>query len=382
MKSISRITRKFFYTLLFLVPTSVFSEASDYNMRVGVTEVSEEIFDLHMLIMWICVWIGVVVFGIMFWSLWKYRKSSGAIAAKFDDHYWLEIGWTVAATVILIGMAIPSTSVMIKAYDDTEGDINIMVTGYQWKWQYTYLEEGVSFFSNLATSQEEIDNALPKGEFYLSEVDEPLVIPINKRIRFLITGNDVIHSWWVPDFAVKQDAVPGFINTAWTNVPKPGIYRGACTELCGLKHAFMPVVVRAVEQEEYEAWIIEKIALAEAEKLLTEKVWTKAELIERGQGVYLKNCVACHQANGQGLPPVFPSLEGSQIVMRDKARNIEILMEGVQGAAMQAFSKQLSEVDIASVITYTRDSWSNGKNGDGEIVVPKDIVDYKNRAKL
>ncbi len=382
MKSISRITRKFFYTLLFLVPTSVFSEASDYNMPVGVTEVSKEIFDLHMLIMWICVWIGVVVFGIMFWSLWKYRKSSGAIAAKFDDHYWLEIAWTIAATVILVGMAIPSTSVMIKAYDDTEGDINIMVTGYQWKWQYTYLEDGVSFFSNLSTSQEEIDNAIPKGEFYLSEVDEPLVIPINKRIRFLITGNDVIHSWWVPDFAVKQDAVPGFINTAWTNVPKPGIYRGACTELCGLKHAFMPVVVRAVEQEEYEAWIVEKIALAEAEKLLTEKIWTKAELVERGQGVYLKNCVACHQANGQGLPPVFPSLEGSQIVMRDKARNIEILMEGVQGAAMQAFSKQLSEVDIASVITYTRDSWSNGKNGDGEIVVPMDIVDYKNRAKL
>ena len=382
MKSISRITRKFFYTLLFLVPALVFSEASDYNMPVGVTEVSKEIFDLHMLIMWICVWIGVVVFGIMFWSLWKYRKSSGAIAAKFDDHYWLEIAWTIAATVILVGMAIPSTSVMIKAYDDTEGDINIMVTGYQWKWQYKYLEDGVSFFSNLATSQEEIDNALPKGEFYLSEVDEPLVIPINKRIRFLITGNDVIHSWWVPDFAVKQDAVPGFINTAWTNVPKPGIYRGACTELCGLKHAFMPVVVRAVEQEEYEAWIVEKIALAEAEKLLTEKIWTKAELVERGQGVYLKNCVACHQANGQGLPPVFPSLEGSQIVMRDKARNIEILMEGVQGAAMQAFSKQLSEVDIASVITYTRDSWSNGKNGDGEIVVPKDIVDYKNRAKL
>ena len=382
MKSISRITMKFFYTLLFLVPTSVFSEASDYNMPVGVTEVSKEIFDLHMLIMWICVWIGVVVFGIMFWSLWKYRKSSGAIAAKFDDHYWLEIAWTIAATVILVGMAIPSTSVMIKAYDDTEGDINIMVTGYQWKWQYKYLEDGVSFFSNLATSQEEIDNALPKGEFYLSEVDEPLVIPINKRIRFLITGNDGIHSWWVPDFAVKQDAVPGFINTAWTNVPKPGIYRGACTELCGLKHAFMPVVVRAVEQEEYEAWIVEKIALAEAEKLLTEKIWTKAELVERGQGVYLKNCVACHQANGQGLPPVFPSLEGSQIVMRDKARNIEILMEGVQGAAMQAFSKQLSEVDIASVITYTRDSWSNGKNGDGEIVVPKDIVDYKNRAKL
>jgi len=382
MKSISRVTRKFIYALLFLAPTSVFSEASDYNMPVGVTEVSKEIFDLHMLIMWICVWIGVVVFGIMFYSLFKYRKSTGAKASKIDDHFWLEITWTVVATVILVGMAIPSTAVMIKAYDDREGDINIMVTGYQWKWQYKYLEDDISFFSNLSTPQEQIDNAIPKGEFYLSEVDEPLVIPINKRIRFLITGNDVIHSWWVPDFAVKQDAVPGFINTAWTNVPKPGIYRGACTELCGIKHAFMPVVVRAVEQEEYDAWVVEKIALAEAEKLLNEKVWSKAELVERGEGVYLKNCVACHQTNGQGLPPVFPALVGSEIVMRDKTRNIEILMEGVRGAAMQSFANQLSEVDMASVITYTRQSWSNGKNGDGEIIIPQEIVDYKNKVDL
>ena len=324
----------------------------------------------------------MVVFGIMFYSLFKYRKSAGAKASKIDDHFWLEITWTVAATLILVGMAIPSTTVMIKAYDDREGDINIMVTGYQWKWQYKYLEDDISFFSNLSTSQEQIDNDIPKGEFYLSEVDEPLVIPINKRIRFLITGNDVIHSWWVPDFAVKQDAVPGFINTAWTNVPKPGIYRGACTELCGIKHAFMPVVVRAVEQEEYDAWVVEKIALAEAEKLLTEKVWTKAELVERGEGVYLKNCVACHQTNGQGLPPVFPALVGSEIVMRDKTRNIEILMEGVRGAAMQSFANQLSEVDMASVITYTRQSWSNGKNGDGEIIIPQEIVDYKNKVDL
>ena len=169
MKSISRVTGKFIYALLFLAPTSVFSEASDYNMPVGVTEVSREIFDLHMLIMWICVWIGVVVFGIMFYSLFKYRKSTGAKASKFDDHFWLEITWTVAATVILVGMAIPSTTVMIKAYDDREGDINIMVTGYQWKWEYKYLEDDISFFSNLATSQEQIDNDIPKGEFYLSE---------------------------------------------------------------------------------------------------------------------------------------------------------------------------------------------------------------------
>ena len=382
MKLISRFTRKLHYIFLIIFSGPVSSEASKYNMPVGVTEVSESIFDLHMLIMWACVGIGIVVFGFMFWSLWKYRKSSGAVAAKFDDHFGLEISWTILATVILVLMAIPATTVMIKLYDDTEGDINIMVTGYQWKWQYKYLEDNISFFSNLATSQEEIDNQLAKGEYYLREVDEPLVIPINKRIRFLITGNDVIHSWWVPDFAVKQDAVPGFINTAWTNVPEPGIYRGACTELCGIRHAFMPIVVRAVEQEEYNAWVAEKIAFAEQERLLNDKVWTTEELIQRGEGVYAKNCVACHQTDGLGLHPVFPALNGSDIVMNNKVRNIEILMEGVQGAAMQSFANQLSEVDIASVITYTRRSWGNNKNGDGEIVEPKEIVGYKNRVEL
>jgi len=372
-----------FYQIVFLIlPAILLGEASDYNMPVGVTEVSKEIFDLHMLIFWVCVWIGVVVFGIMFWSLWKYRKSKGAVAADFDDHFWLEIGWTVVATLILVVIAIPSTKVMVTAYDDAEGEINIMVTGHQWKWHYKYLEDGISFFSNLSTDQEQINNQIPKGEFYLREVDEPLVIPINTRIRFLITGNDVIHSWWVPDFAVKQDAVPGFINTAWTNVPETGIYRGACTELCGIKHAFMPVVVRAVEQAEYDAWVAEKIVLAEQEKMLTSKEWTKAELVERGESFYLTNCVACHQVNGKGIPPVFPTLDGSQIVLNDTQRQIEILMEGVQGSAMAAFGSQYSEVDIAAVITYTRQAWSNGKNGDSAIVTPQDIVAYKNRTEL
>lgn len=372
-----------FYQIVFLIlPASLLGEASDYNMPVGVTEVSKEIFDLHMLIFWVCVWIGVVVFGIMFWSLWKYRKSKGAVAADFDDHFWLEIGWTVVATLILVVIAIPSTRVMVTAYDDAEGEINIMVTGHQWKWHYKYLEDGISFFSNLSTDQEQINNQMPKGEFYLREVDEPLVIPVNTRIRFLITGNDVIHSWWVPDFAVKQDAVPGFINTAWTNVPEPGIYRGACTELCGIKHAFMPVVVRVVEQAEYDAWVAEKIVLAEQEKMLTSKEWKKSELVERGESFYLTNCVACHQVNGKGIPPVFPTLDGSQIVLNDTQRQIEILMEGVQGSAMAAFGNQYSEVDIAAVITYTRQAWSNGKNGDSAIVTPQDIVAYKNRTEL
>jgi len=383
MTYIRKLVTKLVLVACSTIPLAVYSaENSDYNMPVGVTEVSQSIFGLHMLIFWICVVIGVIVFSIMFWSMWKYRKSKGAVAADFDDNFWLEIGWTVAATAVLIWMAVPSTQVMVQAYDDAEGEINILVTGHQWKWHYEYLEDEVSFFSNLSTSQEQIDNKIPKGEFYLSEVDEPLVIPINTRVRFLITGNDVIHSWWVPDFAVKQDAIPGFINTAWTNVPEPGIYRGACTELCGIKHAFMPVVVRAVEKEAYDAFIAEKVALAEAEKLLTSKEWTKEELMERGEKFYITNCVACHQANGKGIPPVFPALEGSEIALNDSDKHIEILMEGIQGSAMAAFGDSYSEVDIASVITYTRQAWSNGENGDGVIVTPKDIVEYKNRIDL
>ena len=383
MTYIRKLVTKLALAASSVIPLSVYSaENSDYNMPVGVTEVSQSIFGLHMLIFWICVVIGVIVFGIMFWSMWKYRKSKGAVAADFDDHFWLEIGWTVAATAVLVWMAVPSTQVMVKAYDDAEGEINILVTGHQWKWHYEYMEDEVSFFSNLSTSQEEIDNKVPKGEFYLTEVDEPLVIPINTRVRFLITGNDVIHSWWVPDFAVKQDAIPGFINTAWTNVPKPGIYRGACTELCGIKHAFMPVVVRAVERETYDAFIAEKAALAEAERMLTSKEWTKEELMERGEKFYVTNCVACHQANGKGIPPVFPALEGSQVALNDSGKHIEILMEGIQGSAMAAFGDSYSEVDIAAVVTYTRQAWSNGENGDGVIVTPKDIVEYKKRIDL
>ena len=308
MAYIKKVSAKLIFALPLFFSSLIFSEKSDYNMPVGVTDVSESIFELHMVIFWICVVIGIIVFSIMFWSLWKYRKSKGAVAADFDDNFWLEIGWTVAATLVLVWMAVPSTQVMVEAYDDAEGEINILITGHQWKWHYEYLEDEVGFFSNLSTSQEQIDGEVPKGEFYLQEVDEPLVIPTNTRVRFLITGNDVIHSWWVPDFAVKQDAIPGFINTAWTNVPEPGIFRGACTELCGIKHAFMPVVVRAVEREEFDAFIAEKVALAEEERMLTSKVWTKDELMERGESFYAVNCAACHQANGQGIPPVFPCL--------------------------------------------------------------------------
>ena len=363
--------------MLSLYPSEVLSDWDALNMREGVTQVSRDVFELHMLIFYICVAIGAVVFSVMFYSLFRYTKKRNPNPSTFHESTKLEVAWTVVPFLILIAMAVPASKTLTEIYDDEEGEINIQVVGYQWKWEYKYLEDDINFFSNLSTDQDEIYNLVPKGENYLLEVDEPLIIPVDTRVRFLITANDVIHSWWVPDFAIKQDAIPGFINTAWTRAEETGIYRGNCTELCGKNHGFMPVVVKVVEKDEYSDWVLAKkeeaIKLAE----LTEKEWSLAELTERGEGVYQKNCVACHQMNGEGLPPIFPALAGSDIVMFDKNRNVEILMEGVQGAAMQSFANQLSEVDMAAVITYTRQAWGNAENGDGEYVVPSDIVEYK-----
>ena len=363
--------------MLSLYPSKVFSDWDALNMREGVTQVSRDVFELHMLIFYICVAIGAVVFSVMFYSLFRYTKKRNPNPSTFHESTKLEVAWTIVPFLILIAMAVPASKTLTEIYDDEEGEINIQVVGYQWKWEYKYLEDDINFFSNLSTDQDEIYNLVPKGENYLLEVDEPLIIPVDTRVRFLITANDVIHSWWVPDFAIKQDAIPGFINTAWTRAEETGIYRGNCTELCGKNHGFMPVVVKVVEKDEYNDWVLAKkeeaIKLAE----LTEKEWSLAELTERGEGVYQKNCVACHQMNGEGLPPIFPALAGSDIVMFDKDRNVEILMEGVQGAAMQSFANQLSEVDMAAVITYTRQAWGNAENGDGVYVVPSDIVEYK-----
>jgi len=360
--------------LLFSIPMK--ADWFALNMTRGVTDISNEVFELHMLIFWICVAIGVVVFGVMFYSMYAHTKKKNPVAASFHENHKVEIAWTIIPFLILIAMAIPASKTLVKIYDDEAGDLNIQVTGYQWKWQYNYLEDDVSFFSNLSTDMDEINNLVPKGENYLQEVDEMVVIPAGKKVRFLITANDVIHSWWMPAFAIKQDAIPGFVNTAWTKVDKPGIYRGKCTELCGKNHGFMPIVVKVVEQSEYDEWVSGKKEAAMKMAELTTKDWTTEELVARGESVYAVNCVACHQTNGQGISGIFPALAGSDIVLNDKDRNIEILMEGVQGAAMNSFS-YLSEVELASVITYTRQSWGNEDKGDGEIVVPKDIVDYK-----
>jgi cytochrome c oxidase subunit 2 len=378
-KKFNNLSKSAFAALLMLslYPSKVLSDWDALNMREGVTQVSRDVFELHMLIFYICVAIGAVVFSVMFYSLFRYTKKRNPNPSTFHESTKLEVAWTIVPFLILIAMAVPASKTLTEIYDDEEGEINIQVVGYQWKWEYKYLEDDINFFSNLSTDQDEIYNLVPKGENYLLEVDEPLIIPVDTRVRFLITANDVIHSWWVPDFAIKQDAIPGFINTAWTRAEETGIYRGNCTELCGKNHGFMPVVVKVVEKDEYNDWVLAKkeeaIKLAE----LTEKEWSLAELTQRGEGIYQKNCVACHQMNGEGLPPIFPALAGRDIVMFDKDRNVEILMEGVQGAAMQSFANQLSEVDMAAVITYTRQAWGNAENGDGEYVVPSDIVEYK-----
>ncbi len=346
------------------------------NMPEGVTDLSRSIYDLHMTIFWITVVIGVLVFGVMFWSVIFHRKSRGAKASEFHESTVVEILWTSIPFAILVVMAIPATKTLIEVYNADDADIDIKVTGHQWKWQYEYLGEDVSFFSNLSTSRDEISNLRPKNVNYLLEVDEPLVVPIGKKIRFLITGADVIHSWWVPELAVKKDAIPGFINESWAKINTPGIYRGQCAELCGKDHGFMPIVVDARSEGEYQEWLVAKREEAEKIRELTQKDWTKDELMAQGEKVYDKICVACHQKNGQGIPPMFPALKGAPIAIKKEmiADHIFVLLYGVKGTAMQSFKEQLSEVDMAAVITYERNAWGNNT---GEFVTPKEILDFK-----
>ncbi len=344
------------------------------NMRKGVTDISADVYDLHMLMFIICVVIAVGVFGAMFYSILFHRKSRGAKPANFHESVKVEIAWTVIPFVILIVMAVPAAKTLIAMEDASEPDITVLVTGSQWKWHYKYMDNDVEFYSRLATQAGEISGKLDKGVNYLLEVDQPLVIPTDKRVRFLITSDDVIHSWWVPDFAIKQDANPGFINDAWTKVNEPGIYRGQCAELCGKDHGFMPVVVIAKEPAEYDKWIGERQAIqekakAEEQRLLAMNM-SKDELMSNGQKIYTANCAACHMPNGEGLPGVFPALKGSNIALNDMAAHIDIVLNGKSGTAMAAFAKQLSMSELAAVITFERNAWGNDTD---ELVQAKDI---------
>lgn len=329
------------------------------NLTPGVTPISHDIYELHMLIFWICVAIGVVVFGAMFYAMFHFRKSRGAKAENFHSHPVLEITWTIVPFIILVLMAIPATRVLLNMYDDAKEDVTIKVTGYQWKWQYEYMEDGVSFFSNLSTPVDQMKNLAPKSKDYLREVDHPIVVPVGKKIRFLVTSNDVNHAWWVPDLGVKRDAVAGFINEAWTRIDKPGTYVGQCAELCGVNHAFMPIVVVATTEQGYKDWIAQQKGGAAAGAADVNKVWTMNELMTKGEQVYSRVCSACHQPNGQGTPPTFPALKGSKIAMGPIEGHVDIVFNGKSGTAMQAFKNQLSDTDIAAVVTYERNAFGN-----------------------
>jgi len=348
------------------------------NMTPGVTEISRSVYNLHMIILIICIVIAVIVFGIMFYSMLKHRKSQGAVAANFHDNTMVEVIWTIIPFFILIGMAIPATKTLAQIYEKEASEVTVEIVGYQWKWRYRYLNEDpakeVSFFSNMSTDPLEIDNQSPKSEFYLLEVDEPLVLPTNTRVRFLITANDVIHSWWVPELAVKKDAIPGIINEAWTKIDIEGVYRGQCAELCGQAHGFMPIVVDARSPEAYQQWMAEKQQLSLAKASLSDKTWTQAELMTQGEKVYQTFCAACHQVNGEGIPNVFPGLKGSKIALGPIDGHIDMVVNGVKGTAMQAFGAQLSDSDVAAVITYERNAWGNDT---GDMVTPQDVIKFK-----
>jgi len=358
---------------LMLLSSPIYA-AYQLNLEPGVTSYSQGAFGIHQMVMWICVGIGVVVFGAMVYSIIFHRRSKNTEASTFHENTTIEIAWTVIPILILITMAIPATKVLLAMEDTSNSDMSIKVTGYQWKWHYDYLEDDINFFSNLSTPKEQIHNQQEKGEHYLLEVDNRVVIPVNKKVRFLFTANDVIHSWWVPAFGLKKDAIPGFINEGWTNVPEPGVYRGQCAELCGANHGFMPIVVEAKSEQDYLAWVQEQKSAMVAAAASGDRTWTMDELMAKGQQVYTTTCAACHQISGEGIPNVFPGIKGSAMAMGDVAIHIDMVINGKPGTAMQAFGQQLNDADLAAVITYERNAWGNDT---GDMVQPSDIKSAK-----
>lgn len=349
---------------LILMALSLGTAQADYtlNLMKGVTKVSHDIYDLHMLILWICVFIGIGVFGTMFYSIYHHRKSRGHQAAQFHENTTVEIIWTIIPTLILVGMAIPATKAMIELDDVQASEMSIKVTGHQWKWEYEYLDNGIHFFSSLDEASNKVrqvgsgldPRSVPN---YLLNVDKPLVIPTKKKIRFVFTSKDVIHSWWVPDLGWKKDTNPGFINESWTSVDEPGTYRGQCTELCGKDHGFMPIVVIAMDEPDYNAWVEQHKAAMAAEAGSASKQWTTEELVAKGKAVYDTNCSSCHMADGAGLPGTFPAIKASPVVTGDINAQVTLMLNGK--GMMPAFGKMLSAVDFAAVVAYTRNGLGN-----------------------
>lgn len=340
----------------------VLADWSALNMPRGVTPISREVYDLHMLILWICVAIGVAVFGVMFYSIYHHRKSRGAVSASFHESTTVELAWTIVPFLILVGMAIPATKTLIAMEDTSNTELTVKITGYQWMWEYEYIDEGLNFYSALSTPREQLYDLAEKSENYLLEVDNPLVLPVDTKIRLLTTAADVIHAWWIPDLGWKRDAIPGFINDNWTYIEEPGIYRGQCAELCGKDHGYMPIVVHAVSKEEFQQWLAEQKGEQVAAAAEAEREWDRDALMARGQSVYEQSCAACHQANGQGLQGVFPPINGSRVAIGPVDEHLELVMQGKPGTAMQGFAAQLDDIELAAVITYQRNAWDNRTN--------------------
>jgi len=347
----------------------------EINLSPGVTALGQEVFDLHMIIFWICVVIGVVVFGIMGYVLIAHRKSTGRVPMTFHESTKVEIAWTIVPALILIVMVMPATKTMIKVYDTSEAELDVLITGYQWKWKYEYIDkdggENYSFMSILSTPQAQIDGTEPKGDNYLLEVDEPLVLPVDTKTRFLLTAADVIHAWWVPALAVKKDAVPGFINEAWATPTVIGTYRGQCAELCGKDHGFMPTVVEVVSKEDFKVWLASK---KEGSIINVDEKLSLEDMMAKGKTAYDKNCAACHMVTGTGIPNVFPALAGSAIAIGDVKGHIDIVLNGKPGTAMGAYGAQLKADDLAAIITYERNAWGNDT---GDVVQTLDIINFK-----
>jgi len=345
------------------------------NLQPAVTQIAAEQAWLHWFMLIICTVIFVAVFGVMFYSIFKHRKSLGHQPANFHESVKVEIAWTVVPFIIVILMALPATKAVVAQKDTSNADLTIKATGYQWKWGYDYIKgegEGIGFVSTLDNEHREISNSGAKGvqiDNYLLKVDNPLVVPVDKKVRIITTANDVIHAFAVPAFGVKQDAIPGFVRDTWFRAEKTGDFYGQCQELCGKEHAYMPIHVKVVSAEEYSKWVAEQQKAMAAKMDDPNKVWALEDILKRGEKVYAANCAACHQANGKGAGSI-KALDGSAVVLdTDKAKQIKILLNGQANGAMPAW-KQLSDTDIAAVISYTKNNWSNKT---GQLVQPAEI---------
>ncbi|MDH3513668.1 MAG: cytochrome c oxidase subunit II [Gammaproteobacteria bacterium] len=363
---------------LWLTVPAAFAEYG-LNFQKPVTSIGHKLLELHNMILIICVVIFVIVFGFMFYSIFAHRKSRGHKAAQFHENTTLEVVWTVIPFVILVSMALPSTATLLEMDDTSKSDLTVKITGYQWKWKYDYPDQDIGYFSSLTTPPEQVGSprfskegfkpGADKNKEYLLEVDNPMVLPIGKKVRFLVTANDVIHAWWVPQLGVKKDAIPGFINEMWTRIDEPGLYRGQCAELCGKDHGYMPIVVNAVSPEDFTKWVAMQKDKAAAESAGGARTWSKDELMEKGKKVYASSCAACHGANGEGMGP-FPKMTGSTIANGPLADHMNIVMNGKAGTAMQAFAAQLSDTDIAAVVTFERNGFGNKA---GDVVQPSQV---------